>query len=223
MRAGPRVLYLELMRKYSILDELVNHLDQGLRTVFGRPPRQRATPQPAVTGDDLSDSERDLAAGLMRVNHTGEVCAQALYHGQALTARSTRVRQTMSDASAEENDHLAWCEERIEELGSHKSLLNPLWYAGSFTIGALAGLAGDRISLGFLAETERQVVRHLDGHLDRLPVNDTKSREIVARMRDDEAGHATTAVKAGAAELPDFIKKSMSAVSTVMTKTSERI
>ncbi len=211
------------MRKYSILDELVNHLDQGLRTVFGRPPRQRATPQPTVTGGDLSDSERDLAAGLMRVNHTGEVCAQALYQGQALTARSTRVRQTMSDASAEENDHLAWCEERIEELGSHKSLLNPLWYAGSFTIGALAGITGDRINLGFLAETERQVVRHLESHLDRLPVNDTKSREIVERMRDDEAGHATTAVKAGAAELPDFIKQSMSVVSKVMTKTAERI
>jgi ubiquinone biosynthesis monooxygenase Coq7 len=211
------------MREYSILDELVTHLDQGLRTVFGRPPRQRATPQPAVTGDDLSDSERDLAAGLMRVNHTGEVCAQALYQGQALTARSTRVRQTMSEASAEENDHLAWCEERIEELGSRKSLLNPLWYAGSFTIGALAGLAGDRISLGFLAETERQVVRHLEGHLDRLPVHDTKSREIVERMRDDEAGHATTAVKAGAVELPDFVKKSMSVVSKVMTTTAERI
>jgi ubiquinone biosynthesis monooxygenase Coq7 len=216
-------LYLELMREYSLLDELVSHLDQGLRTVFGRPPRQRATPQPADIGDDLNDGERELAAGLMRVNHTGEVCAQALYQGQSLTARSTQVRQTMSDASAEENDHLAWCEERIEELGGHKSFLNPLWYAGSFTIGALAGLAGDRISLGFLAETERQVVRHLDGHLDRLPVNDTKSREIVERMREDELGHATTAVKAGAVELPDLVKKSMSVVSKIMTTTSERI
>ncbi len=216
-------MYLERMREYSILDELVTHLDQGLRTVFGRPPRQRATPQPAVTGDDLSDSERHLAAGLMRVNHTGEVCAQALYQGQALTARSARIKQTMSDASSEENDHLAWCEERIEELGSRKSLLNPLWYVSSFTIGALAGLAGDRISLGFLAETERQVVRHLEGHLDRLPVNDTKSREIVERMRDDEAGHANTAVKAGAVDLPDFVKKSMSVVSKVMTKTAEKI
>lgn len=211
------------MREYSLLDELINHLDQGLRTVFGRPPRQRATPQPAVTGDDLSDSERDLAAGLMRVNHAGEVCAQALYQGQSLTARSSQVRQTMSDASAEENDHLAWCEERIEELGGHKSLLNPLWYAGSFTIGALAGIAGDSVSLGFLAETERQVVSHLEGHLDRLPVNDTKSREIVQKMRDDEAGHATTAVKAGAVELPDFVKKSMRVASKVMTTTTEKI
>lgn len=211
------------MREYSLLDELINHLDQGLRTVFGRPPRQRATPQPAVTGDDLSDSERDLAAGLMRVNHAGEVCAQALYQGQSLTARSSQVRQTMSDASAEENDHLAWCEERIEELGGHKSVLNPLWYAGSFTIGALAGIAGDSVSLGFLAETERQVVSHLEGHLDRLPVNDTKSREIVQKMRDDEAGHATTAVKAGAVELPDFVKKSMRVASKVMTTTAEKI
>lgn len=223
MHAGSGVLYLEPMREYSFLDELVNQLDQGLRTVFGRPPRQRAAPQPAVTEDELSDSERDLAAGLMRVNHTGEICAQALYQGQALTARSTRVRQTMSDASAEENDHLAWCEERIEELGSHKSLLNPLWYGGSFVIGALAGLAGDRISLGFLAETERQVVRHLESHLDRLPVNDAKSRAIVAQMRDDEAGHATTAVKAGAVELPEFVKKSMGVVSKVMTTTAARI
>ncbi len=211
------------MREYSLLDQMINQLDQGLRTVFGRPPRQRKTPQPADIGAEMNDRERDLAAGLMRVNHTGEVCAQALYQGQALTARSPRVRQQMSTASAEENDHLAWCEERIQELDSHKSYLNPLWYAGSFTIGALAGLAGDRISLGFLAETERQVVRHLENHLDRLPINDTKSREIVARMRDDEAVHATTAVKAGAVELPDFIKKSMRVAAKVMTTATERI
>ena len=211
------------MRHYTRLDEIIGHLDQGLRTVIGRPPRQRATPEPNAADRDLEDSERDLAGSLMRINHAGEVCAQALYQGQALTARSTQARTALSKAAAEENDHLAWCEERIAELGAHKSYLNPLWYLGSFALGACAGIAGDRWSLGFLAETERQVVRHLEGHLQRLPADDTKSRAIVKQMRDDEANHASTAVKAGAAELPEFVKKTMTAASKVMISAAARI
>ncbi len=211
------------MREYSARDRLIAHLDQGLRTLFGRPPRQRATPGSDEIDVDLSEGERKLIGGLMRVNHSGEVCAQALYQGQSLTARSTRVRDAMAKAAREENDHLAWCEERIEELGTHKSFLNPFWYLGSFAIGALAGVAGDRWSLGFLAETERQVVRHLDGHLDRLPPDDNKTRIIIEQMRKDEAGHASTALKAGAAELPEVVKQAMGVASKIMTHTAEKI
>ncbi len=211
------------MREYSTRDQVIDNLDQGLRTLFGRPPRQRDTPGSTETDGELSEGERTLIGGLMRVNHTGEVCAQALYQGQALTARSTRVRDTMAKAAREENDHLAWCEERIEDMGTHKSFLNPLWYLGSFTIGALAGIAGDRWSLGFLAETERQVVRHLDGHLERLPSADKKSRAIIEQMRKDEASHAGTALKAGAAELPEVVKTAMRAASKFMTHTAEKI
>jgi ubiquinone biosynthesis monooxygenase Coq7 len=162
-------------------------------------------------------------AGLLRVDHAGEVCAQALYQGQALTARRADVRSRLEQAAREENDHLAWCGRRLEELGSHRSLLNPLWYAGSFAIGALAGLAGDRWSLGFLAETERQVVRHLDGHLADLPPDDMKSRAILEQMREDEGRHATTAVDAGAAELPGAVKGLMAGVSRVLTAVAYRL
>ena len=159
----------------------------------------------------------------MRINHAGEVAAQGLYEGQSLTARLPEVREKMERAAMEENDHLAWCESRINELGSHKSLLNPLWYGGSLAIGAIAGLAGDKWSLGFVTETERQVVHHLDSHLAQLNENDQKSRAILEQMKEDEGQHATTALHAGGAELPQPIKKLMSLTSKVMTKAAYRI
>ena len=156
----------------------------------------------------------------MRVNHVGEICAQALYHSQALTARDPRIRERMQRAAAEENDHLAWCEQRIRELGARQSLLNPLWRIGAFTIGTTAGLAGDKWNLGFVAETERQVVAHLEDHLGKLPENDTRSREVVAQMKEDEHRHAQAAITAGAAELPPPVKGLMRLASKVMTSTA---
>lgn len=200
------------------------HLDTGLRTVFGRP-RVTERPNPAenIQEVELTDAEKELAGRLMRINHAGEVAAQGLYEGQALTARLPDVRDKMERAAMEENDHLAWCESRINELGSHKSLLNPLWYGGSLAIGAIAGLAGDKWSLGFVTETERQVVRHLESHLAQLSEKDQKSRAILDQMKEDEGHHATTALHAGGAELPAPIKKLMSLTSKVMTKTAFRI
>ena len=200
------------------------HLDTGLRTVFGRP-RVTERPNPAENIDEteLSQAEKDLAGRLMRINHAGEVAAQGLYEGQALTARLAEVRDKMERAAMEENDHLAWCESRINELGSHKSLLNPLWYGGSLAIGAIAGLAGDKWSLGFVTETERQVVRHLNSHLAQLSDKDQKSRAILEQMKEDEGHHATTALHAGGAELPSPIKKLMALTSKVMTKATFRI
>jgi ubiquinone biosynthesis monooxygenase Coq7 len=159
----------------------------------------------------------------MRVNHAGEVCAQALYQGQALTARQDDTRRQMAQAAEEENDHLLWCRHRIHELGGHTSLLNPLWYSGSLAIGAVTGLLGDKWSLGFLAETEQQVVRHLEGHLQRLPENDEKSRAILEQMKTDEGEHRMTALNAGGVELPDPVKRLMTLASRVMTTTAYRI
>ena len=159
----------------------------------------------------------------MRVNHAGEVCAQALYQGQALTARRDETRQQMEQAAEEENDHLVWCRQRIHELGGHTSLLNPLWYTGSLAIGAFSGLLGDKWSLGFLAETEHQVVRHLEGHLQRLPEGDEKSRAILEQMKIDEGEHCTTARDAGGSALPEPVKKLMNLASRVMTTTASRI
>ena len=208
-----------LKRDYSRLDDLVGQFDQALRTVFGPPPAS-SRPNPASRCADatLGESGRDLVGRLMRINHTGEICAQALYQGQALTARLPNVRDKMERAAIEENDHLAWTEQRAREMGTHTSYLNPLFYASSFTIGALAGAAGDKWSLGFVAETERQVVRHLDEHLARLPVQDDKSRAILMQMREDEGHHATTAIESGAAELPRPIKRLMQLVSKAMTR-----
>lgn len=211
-------------RTPSPADRLIVQLDQALRTVFGRPVTTgRPDPDHGLTSADLDEAARRHVAGLMRVDHAGEVCAQALYQGQAVTARREDVRARLEEAAREENDHLAWCERRLDELGSHRSLFNPLWYAGSFAIGALAGLAGDRWSLGFLAETERQVVRHLDRHLAELPPADSKSRAILEQMREDEGRHATTAVDAGAAELPGPVKVLMTGVSRVMTAVAYRL
>lgn len=192
-------------------------VDVGLRTLFAEPVAQRPNPAEAIKQAALSDDERRHSAGLMRINHVGEVCAQALYAGQALTGRSARVREKMQEAAAEEVDHLAWCQDRLTSLESHTSYLNPLWFAGSFTLGITAGLMGDRWSLGFVAETENQVVRHLESHLNKLPPQDAQSRAIVSQMRDDEAKHATVAQNAGASELPIPVKLAMKSLSRVMT------
>lgn len=208
-------------RHYSPFDQLILGLDQGLRTVFGNPPTTaRANPADAQTEAELSVAERDLSGRLMRVNHAGEVAAQGLYQGQALTARLPQVREQMERAALEENDHLAWCEARAHELGTHVSYLNPLWYAGSLALGAAAGLAGDKWSLGFVAETEQQVVKHLDEHLARLPQADARSRAILEQMQTDEGSHATVAIEAGGAELPDPVRRLMGLASQVMTRTA---
>ena len=208
-------------RYYTPVDALLVTLDQALRTVFGQPVTTgRANPAAAAPPAELPPEARKRAGRLMRVNHSGEVCAQALYQGQALTARLDTVRDRMERASGEENDHLAWCEARLKELGSHPSRLNPLFYAGAFAIGALAGKAGDRWSLGFVAETEQQVVQHLNAHLERLPAEDRPSQAILEQMREDEARHAADALAAGGARLPLPVRALMQGVSKVMTRTT---
>ncbi len=202
------------------LDRLITAFDNGLRTLLAPAHSARAVPGNAVNEAEMTAPERDLAAALMRVNHTGEICAQALYQGQALTARNVEARAALEQAAAEEADHLAWTAQRIDELGGRASFLNPLWYAGSFALGAAAGLLGDKWNLGFLAETERQVEGHLAGHLDRLPSQDEKSRAIVNEMKVDEARHARTAVEHGAAELPEPVKLAMKLGSRIMTRTA---
>lgn len=202
------------------IDRLITGFDKGLRTLFAPAPTARAVPGADQPDAMLDDDERKLAAALMRVNHAGEVCAQALYHGQAMTARKSTARDALDQAAQEETEHLAWTERRIAELGGRKSLLGPVWYAGSFALGAAAGFAGDRWNLGFLAETERQVVRHLEGHLERLPAADSKSRAILEQMKEDEARHATSAFKHGAAELPWPVRVAMRFSSKVMTRTA---
>ena len=208
-------------RYYTSADTLLINLDQAIRTLFGQPPTT-GRPQPAagLPANDLQPAERQEAARLMRVNHTGEVCAQALYQGQALTARLDDVRGRMEQAAYEENDHLAWCKARLQDLESRPSLLDPLFYLGAFTIGALAGKAGDRWSLGFVAETEYQVVRHLSSHLQRLPTADHESRAVLEQMREDEARHATNAIVAGGVRLPWPVRLLMKGASKVMTKTT---
>jgi len=208
------------MRKLSPLDRFIGLLDQGINTVFAEPIAKHPYPADAAPHVELGAGERALAARLMRVNHAGEVAAQALFRGHALTAHTPVVRAQMERAADEETDHLAWCARRIEELGSHTSVLNPLWYMGSFAIGALVGKAGDKWSLGFVAETEQQVVAHLEKHLQTLSSEDKPSRAILEQMRQDEAQHATVAIKAGAAALPTPVKKVMSAVARVMTGTA---
>lgn len=216
-----------------MLDRFIPEFDRALRAVAGVTRASRPNPADAViasTSPDradnatkLSEAERRHAAGLMRVNHVGEVCAQALYQGQALFARDPAIRAQLDEAAREEEDHLAWCAQRLQELNDRPSFLNPLWYAGAFAIGAVAGRLGDKISLGFVAETERQVEHHLDGHLDKLPEQDSRSRAIVAQMRDDEIRHGDNARQAGGIELPAPIRQAMRAASRVMTATAYRI
>jgi ubiquinone biosynthesis monooxygenase Coq7 len=204
------------------LDACIGAADRALRALFAPAQAARPVPRPAVPAaaaevPELSPDERRRAAALMRVNHAGEIAAQALYHGQALAARSEATRGLLLDAAREETDHLAWCESRLQELDSRPSLLNPLWYAGSFFIGALAALAGDRASLGFVVETERQVEGHLDEHLGRLPAADLRSRAIVQQMRTDEAAHGANARAAGAMELPGPVRALMRHTARIMT------
>ena len=211
-------------RQLTAFDKMISQLDQGLRTVLGNAPApQRVSPGVAVEEAELTDQERKHALGLMRVNHAGEVCAQALYQGQALTAKLPEVGEQMEHAAAEEIDHLAWCEQRIEELGGRTSALNPIWYTMSFGIGASAGLISDKLSLGFVAATEDQVCNHLQQHLDDLPADDSKSRAIVEQMLDDEARHAQSALDAGGHRFPAPVKKLMTLVSSAMTGSSYRI
>lgn len=207
------------------IDQLFSSLDHGLRSTFSKPVAKRASPAANHSHDPIANSEslRQSSAELMRVNHVGEVCAQALYQGQALTSRSPTVRAKMQHAADEEIDHLNWCYQRIEELDSHTSYLNPVWYLGSFALGIGAGLAGDKWSLGFLAETEKQVVEHLESHLERLPEQDSISRAVVAQMAKDEAKHAEMAIESGAADLPQPIKNLMRASAKIMTSISEKI
>lgn len=211
-------------RHYTPLDNLLLQVNTGLRTLLGRPViTERPNPADDIEEADLSEAEKDLAGRLMRINHSGEVAAQGLYQGQALTAKLPEVRDKMQRAAQEENDHLDWCEKRLKELGTHTSYLNPLWYFGSVAIGASAGLAGDKWSLGFVAETEHQVVRHLDSHLAQISEKDKKSRAILEQMKEDEGHHATVALQAGGAELPAPIKKFMSLTSKIMTKSVYRV
>ena len=205
------------------VDELIICFDRGLRTLAGTASGARPSPAAALEDAELTAAELRHAAGLMRVNHTGEVCAQALYQAQALAVRDPVLRQRLAQAAREEEDHLAWTQERLAELGGHTSYANPLWYAGSFAIGLCAGVAGDRVNLGFVVETERQVEEHLTGHMDRLPAADLRSRAIVATMRDDEARHGAAAREAGAAELPWPARALMRATAKLMTVTAYRV
>lgn len=211
-------------RQFTPADRLLMQADAALRTLLpfsGSPTR----PSPALPLEDaeLSNSDSRHVAGLMRINHTGEVCAQALYQGQALTAKLPQVREAMEQAADEEIDHLAWCEQRIRELGSRPSLLNPLFYGLSFGIGATAGLISDRVSLGFVAATEDQVVKHLDQHLDQLPASDARSRAILEQMREDEQQHSTNALEAGGLRFPAPVKLGMGLLAKVMTATTYRL
>lgn len=208
----------------DFLDRCLVQFDQALRScVPGSSNARRSSPAAATTESELSDADRQHAAGLMRINHTGEVCAQALYQGQAATAKLDDVRDSMEQAAAEEVDHLAWCEERLQQLDSRPSVLNPLWYTLSYGVGAAAGLAGDKWSLGFVAETEDQVCEHLEEHLAQLPENDSKSRAILETMIADEKHHGESAREAGGAELSAPIKQAMTVMSEVMKKTTYHV
>ena len=205
------------------MDRLIGEFDRALRAIAGVANAARPSPGEQVSEAALDDKERDHAAALMRVNHVGEICAQALYQGQALTARDPHARAALQQAAREEEDHLAWSADRIRELGGRPSLLNPLWYAGAFAIGTVAGALGDRWNLAFLAETEKQVEEHLTGHLDELPAADERTRAVVQGMRDDEARHRMTAVRLGAVELPQPARAAMRFASKVMTTVAYRV
>ncbi len=202
------------------LDKLIIEFDRGLRTLFGQAHSSRAHPDAGLPEAVLDESEKKRAAALMRVNHSGEICAQALYQGQSLTARDPVVQRQLHQAALEETEHLAWTARRVADLGGHLSLLNPLWYGSSFAVGAVAGLLGDKWNLGFLAETERQVGAHLQSHLGKLPPQDQKSRTVVSQMYLDETRHGDMAAQLGGEELPLPVKRAMQAASKVMTRTA---
>lgn len=207
----------------AFLDSLITQVDGALRTLNGLEPAARVNPGVQAEDVPLADADRAHAAGLMRVNHAGEVCAQALYEGQAAVARDQQTRESLLTAAAEETDHLVWCAQRLEELDSAPSKLNPLFYAASYAMGAVTGLLGDKVSLGFVEATEDQVCKHLEEHLDALPAEDERSRRIVEQMHRDEARHGEEAMAAGGVEFPAPLKQAMSAVSKVMTRTTYRI
>ena len=208
----------------NIIDILIDEVDKGLKySTQNYQLNNRDYPAKDIEDSKLTELEKHHSAGLMRVNHSGEVCAQALYRGQALTAQLDDVKEKMNEAASEELDHLAWCNKRLEELGQKPSVLNPLWYGMSFTLGAMAGLAGDKWSLGFVEETEKQVVKHLDGHMKNVSTNDNKTKAVMKKMREDEEAHGLAAREAGAADLPEEIKEVMSAVAKIMTSTSYQI
>lgn len=210
-------------RQFSFFDRMIGHADLALKTVVPNSVHaDRVSPAESEQEAELDDEQRAHIAGLMRINHTGEVCAQALYQGQSVTAKLPEVREAMEHAALEEVDHLAWCENRVHELGSHTSYFNPLWYGLSFAIGAVAGIVGDKWSLGFVAETEKQVCKHLDEHMEQLPAKDRRSMEILKQMHEDEEKHGTVALEAGGAELPPPVKTLMTLMSKVMTKTTYR-
>ena len=205
------------------MDRFLGAFDQALRTLFAKPRGTRPCPIVPAESTHLGAQERSHAAALMRVNHVGEICAQALYTAQALATKDEALRRSLEKAAREETDHLAWTQSRLDELNARPSILNPLWYAGAFTLGLVAGRLGDRVSLGFIVETERQVEQHLQGHLERLPAADHASRAIVAQMKSDEAAHADNAQAAGAVELPPPVKMAMRAAAKVMTTTAHFI
>ncbi len=210
-----------MSRHLSLIDRALLQLDQALHTLVpGSVKAERPNPALQATSAEFSENERRETAGLMRINHTGEVCAQALYQGQALTAKASRVQDAMTQAAREEIDHLAWCEQRLDELDSRPSLLNPLFYGASFTLGAVAGLIGDKVSLGFVAATEEQVCKHLREHLARLPEHDSANRAVLEQMLIDEEKHGTAALKNGGAKFPTWLKRGMTGISSVMTKTT---
>lgn len=207
----------------TFIERCVLGVDTALRTLTGQVKAARENPAGNVAELDMQDEQKRHAAGLMRVNHTGEICAQALYEGQALAARSDQARAKLLDAAAEERDHLAWCRDRLNELDAGPSVLDPVFYGASFVLGAVAGLAGDRVSMGFVEATEDQVVQHLDRHMDELPAEDLRSRAIIDQMREDEARHGAEAVAQGAAVFPEPVKAAMASVSRIMTSTTYRI
>ena len=215
---------MQTRREYTALDRIIIGFDDFLHQIAPENKSvSRSSPADNVVDGTLTPTMQSVSAGLMRVNHAGEVAAQALYQGQTMTARDRDIQQIMKTSADEEVDHLVWCQQRLDELGSHASFLGPVWYSGSLAIGILAGLIGDRWSLGFLAETENQVVRHLDSHLDKLPGPDNKSRAILEQMRKDESHHATVAMELGAVELPGAVRRLMQLCSKVMTTTAYRI
>ncbi len=202
------------------IDHLIQTFDTGLRTVFSQAHASRTRPDEDIEEATFNTEQKNEVAALMRINHVGEICAQALYSGQAFTSRNPQTVEALKHAAAEETDHLAWCETRINELGGRKSLLNPIWYSGSFALGAIAGVVGDKWNLGFLAETEQQVSAHLSSHLDKLPDEDIKTRRIIEQMHQDEMSHAQEAKDLGAATLPESVKTSMKLASKIMTATA---
>lgn len=208
------------VRHYTFFDRFCIGLDQAVRALADNA-KTTGHPYPAdhIEEHHLTHEQRKHAAALMRINHTGEICAQALYHGQGVVSRSRHIQEKMQQAAIEEGDHLAWCKQRLDELGSHTSYLNPLWYTGSFCIGMVAGMVGDQWSLGFVVETERQVIKHLKGHLHLLPAADARSYKILEKMEQDEAKHRDEAITSGAKELPHIVKACMALMSKVMVKT----